>query len=610
MGYAGICSPNVQNNSDAYFNGDNLKEMWLNISVGNSTCSENTPTGNTAPTASAGPDYSIPKSTAFVLRGVSTDTNSDTLTYCWEQSDPTPAQMPPVSSSTVGPAFRSLTPSASPDRYMPAFSTVLSGSLASTWEVVPSVARTMNFLLTVRDNSSVGGNTASDNVVVTVVAAPPFTVSTPPTWAQNSTQTVNWTVGQSNMAPINCQTVNILFAANGVDFDTTLASGVPNTGTASITVPNIANSTNAKILVEAADNLFYAVSNAFAINGNSDFSISNMSGSQTICNLDELSYDFNYVVSNGFSESTTFSATITPEITGVNYTFTPPTLNADGTFTMNVTGLSNATPGDYMITVTGTSASIVKTVTANLTITNGHCASVPESSISDCVTGVVFNDINNINMASSSTPYVDFTSISTDVEIRSSYNLSVNLDTDGNFFYVVKAWIDWNQNCSFDDPGEEYDLGDIINQANQPSSESPLTITIPNDAILKTTTMRIGMKNTNSVNNDFSPCENGFYGQIQDYSVNVETTINVDEFNLETFSVYPNPTTGTLNVKLNNTEDVNISIIDIRGRRVYSQFNNSKTLIRTLDVSALASGMYLLNIERKGNMLTKKKIIE
>jgi len=610
MGYAGICSPNVQNNSDAYFNGDNLKEMWLNISVGNSTCSENTPTGNTAPTASAGPDYSIPKSTAFVLRGVSTDTNSDTLTYCWEQSDPTPAQMPPVSSSTVGPAFRSLTPSASPDRYMPAFSTVLSGSLASTWEVVPSVARTMNFLLTVRDNSSVGGNTASDNVVVTVVDAPPFTVSTPPTWAQNSTQTVNWTVGQSNMAPINCQTVNILFAANGVDFDTTLASGVPNTGTASITVPNIANSTNAKILVEAADNLFYAVSNAFAINGNSDFSISNMSGSQTICNLDELSYDFNYVVSNGFSESTTFSATITPEITGVNYTFTPPTLNADGTFTMNVTGLSNATPGDYMITVTGTSASIVKTVTANLTITNGHCASVPESSISDCVTGVVFNDINNINMASSSTPYVDFTSISTDVEIGSSYNLSVNLDTDGNFFYVVKAWIDWNQNCSFDDPGEEYDLGDIINQANQPSSESPLTITIPNDAILGTTTMRIGMKNTNSVNNDFGPCENGFYGQVQDYSVNVETTINVDEFNLETFSVYPNPTTGTLNVKLNNTEDVNISIIDIRGRRVYSQFNNSKTLIRTLDVSALASGMYLLNIERKGNMLTKKIIIE
>src|SRR5690606_20432631 len=133
--------------------------------------------GNIAPTANAGADVFIPKSTAFVLRGSSTDSNSDALTYCWEQSNPNPAQMPPVPTSTVGPAFRSLTPSASPDRYMPAFNTVLSGSLASTWEVVPSVARTMNFLLTVRDNAAVGGNTASDNVIVTVVDATPFTVS-------------------------------------------------------------------------------------------------------------------------------------------------------------------------------------------------------------------------------------------------------------------------------------------------------------------------------------------------------------------------------------------------------------------------------------------------
>ncbi|HLV40026.1 reprolysin-like metallopeptidase [Xanthomarina sp.] len=607
MGYAGICAPNVQNNSDAYFNGDNLKEMWLNISVGNSTCSENTSTGNIAPTANAGADVFIPKSTAFVLRGSSTDSNSDALTYCWEQSNPNPAQMPPVPTSTVGPAFRSLTPSASPDRYMPAFNTVLSGSLASTWEVVPSVARTMNFLLTVRDNAAVGGNTASDNVIVTVVDATPFTVSTPPSWAQNSTQTVNWAVGQSNVAPINSQIVNILFAANGIDFDTTLASGVPNTGTASITVPNISNSNTAKILVEAADNIFYAVSNAFSINGNSDFSISNASGSQTICNANELSYDFTYAISNGFSETTTFSAAISPAITGVNFAFTPTTLNADGTFTLNVTGLAGASAGNYNITVTGTSPSIVRTVTAGLTVSNGHCTSAAEPTDPDRITGVIFNTINNLNPAATNAPYEDFTSISTDVERGSSHAITVNVNTNGNYPYFIKVWIDWNQNCTFD-TNEAYSLGTAINVVNQATTGSPLTITVPSDAVLGMTTMRVVMKNENTDN--LLPCENGFYGQVEDYSVNIIAPLSVDEFDANTFSVYPNPTHGELYIKLNNTDDINISIIDIRGRRVYNEFNNNKTLVRTLDVSSLASGMYLLNIERNGSKATKKIIIE
>jgi len=258
MGYAGICAPNVQNNSDDYFNGDNLKEMWVNISQGNSSnCGEKTPSGNVAPEVDAGPNYFIPKSTAFILKGFAIDEDTDdVLTYTWEQSDAIPAPMPPQSTSTVGPAFRSLSPTTSPDRFMPNFSTVLSGSLSSTWEVVPSVARTMSFLLTVRDNSILGGNSSSDQVVITVVETSPFEVQTPPTWAPGSTQTVNWTVGETDLAPINCETVTIYFSEDGVDFSTLLAEEVPNSGSAEITLPNIANTTEARILVEAVDHIF------------------------------------------------------------------------------------------------------------------------------------------------------------------------------------------------------------------------------------------------------------------------------------------------------------------------------------------------------------------
>lgn len=268
MGYAGICVPNVQNNSDDYFNGENIKEMWANISVGNSSlCFAGSATNNIAPLVDAGDNFTIPISTAFVLRGFASDTDTTSgLTYCWEQTDAAPGVMPPQSTNSVGPLFRSLDPSTSSDRYMPSLNTVLSGSLSTTWEVVPSVGRDINFTLTVRDNEVGGAAIGSDDLIVTVQnSSTPFTVNTPVSWPADSSQDVSWVVGQTNSNPINCQTVNILFTINGGLSFITLASGVPNTGMASITVPDIANTNNAILLVEAADNIFYAVSNTFAI---------------------------------------------------------------------------------------------------------------------------------------------------------------------------------------------------------------------------------------------------------------------------------------------------------------------------------------------------------
>jgi len=278
MGYAGICSPNVQINSDDYFHGENIKEMWLNISQGNSTCAEITATANSAPIADAGFDYFIPKSTPFILKGKALDANADDLlTYTWEQNDRNPAPMPPQPTSTVGPAFRSLTPSTSPNRFMPSFSTVLSGSLASTWEVVPSVARTMSFLLTVRDNSVLVGNTSSDEMIVTTIDTEPFEIQTPPTWAPGSTQTVTWTVGESDIAPINCETVNIYFSDDGVDFSTELVMGVPNSGSAEITFPNIADASDPRLLIEAADHIFYTVSETLLPLSQNSFTVEDVS---------------------------------------------------------------------------------------------------------------------------------------------------------------------------------------------------------------------------------------------------------------------------------------------------------------------------------------------
>jgi hypothetical protein len=78
MGYAGITSQDVQPHSDDYFVYANVKQIQDNM-VGK-TCPVRTTLTNVAPVVNAGADYTIPKSTPFILDGTATDANGDTLT--------------------------------------------------------------------------------------------------------------------------------------------------------------------------------------------------------------------------------------------------------------------------------------------------------------------------------------------------------------------------------------------------------------------------------------------------------------------------------------------------------------------------------------------------
>ncbi|MDB4286155.1 GEVED domain-containing protein [bacterium] len=141
-------------------------------------------------------------------------------------------------------------------------------------------------------------------------------------------------------------------------------------------------------------------------------------------------------------------------------------------------------------------------------------------------TGVTLVDFNTINNATGKTqPYTDYTaSDSTTVEIGSSHNLNVNLDTDGNYTIRSRAWIDWNHDGDFFDAGESFELGSAQNTANGPTTNSPLAITIPLTAKLGKTKMRVSAK----YNVAPSPCETGFDGEVEDYSIIIDKMRLVD----------------------------------------------------------------------------------
>ncbi|OJX51131.1 MAG: hypothetical protein BGO88_08060 [Flavobacterium sp. 38-13] len=272
MGYAGICSPNVQNGSDAYFHAVSIAQMVSHITGNFGNCVPGVANGNTPPTVPALTSYTIPAGTPFVLRGSATDVNGDALTYCWEQTNSgVNTNLPSATSTTSNPNFRSVAPSSSPNRYFPSLANIVSGG-TSPWEVIPTVARTLNFALTVRDNRSPnGGQTTRQNMTVTTsTAAGPFTVTSQNTdgitWTQGQTQTVTWNVANTTAAPFNTANVNILLSTDGgLTYPTVLVANTPNDGSQTITVPNTA-APFCRIMVESVGNIFYAInSKTFAI---------------------------------------------------------------------------------------------------------------------------------------------------------------------------------------------------------------------------------------------------------------------------------------------------------------------------------------------------------
>ncbi|MCL6296309.1 reprolysin-like metallopeptidase [Jejuia spongiicola] len=620
MGYAGITGANnVALNSDDYFHYQSIKQILDNIAT--KSCQTTEPIANNPPVADAGSDYYIPKGTAYILKGAATDIDgSDNLTYCWEQID-----SGITSNQNFGPTLnfgsmnRSLPPSGSTDRYIPKLSSVLAGNttqsaptLGSDWETVSTVARTLNWALTVRDRapaSATGGQTSYDRMQIIVEDVTPFTVKNPVSWTQGTNQTIEWTVGQTTNGTINCQNVNIKLSTNGSKFPITIASNTPNDGSFTYTVPAMANTTNARILVEAADNIFYDVSDfEFSISTNPDFFIANEVLTPITCGGTTATFTFDYVAANGFNENTTFSASGNPGASTI--AFSPTSRTTSGPVTMTISNLGAVAQDDYTLNIITTpTVTPAKNRDIAFPFFNGNCISVGSTTYGTSTTLVQFNTINQASAKPSG--YSDYMSSPTDVNRNSSYNLTINANTDGNFTTATKVWIDWNQNCSFDDAGEEYNLGDATNTSDGATGNSPLSITIPNDATLGNTIMRVSTK----FKDDGLPtsCENGFDGEVEDYALNVQVSLAVEEFGFDNFAVFPNPNKGEFTIKLNSSlsSNVNVEVYDLRGRKIYkNRYKNAGDFNEKINLNNVQSGMYILNVSDDKRKSTRKIIVE
>ncbi len=267
MSYVGGCgSDNIQFQGDLYYHGGSIEEIKNFVTFGG-TCGSWQTTLNNPPvvTLQYQDNFSIPISTPFELNGSAIDPDGDALTYTWEGMDAGP-ETPlgePLGNTAI---FRSWPAGNETNRIFPRLSTILANGFNAA-EQLPTYTRDLTFRLTARDNKPDGGGVGwADVAFKAVELAGPFLVVSPNTantiWRVGELVEVKWDVANTNAAPVNCQKVNILLSTNtGLAYPIILAENTENDGSQFVLVPNNLTSL-ARVRIEAADNVFFDLSNA------------------------------------------------------------------------------------------------------------------------------------------------------------------------------------------------------------------------------------------------------------------------------------------------------------------------------------------------------------
>ncbi|MDB2434395.1 M12 family metallo-peptidase [Luminiphilus sp.] len=260
MSYAGLCgADNIASAVDALFHHQSFEEIITYTTEGfGAACGTESDIGNTVPEVSAGADYVVPKQTPLVVFGSATDVQQVALQFSWEQRDLGPQAALTDPDDGRIPLFRMLPSASNGTRYLPALSTVVSGS-TSLSERIPQIGRDMNMRLTVKDG--VGG-VQSDDIMVTVDGnSGPFTVVSPNGGERvGGSRTIRWDSAFTEQAPVSASVIDVYLSTDaGVSFDQLIGS-VDNTGIATLAFPSGIQSSTALVMLRGADNIFYDVS--------------------------------------------------------------------------------------------------------------------------------------------------------------------------------------------------------------------------------------------------------------------------------------------------------------------------------------------------------------
>ncbi|MDC8001689.1 M4 family metallopeptidase [Aequorivita todarodis] len=269
----------------------------------------------------------------------------------------------------------------------------------------------------------------------------------------------------------------------------------------------------------------------------------------------------------------------------------------------NITGLSPATAYSFKVRAhdaAGNNSGFSNTVNVT-TLSNSvtYCTSKGNNSSYEWIDLVKLNNLNN--PSGNDGGYKDNTNLSANLPYGSN-TIQISAGFSGSSYREYwRIWVDFNQNGTFD----SNEL--MVSGSSRSSATLSATFTVPTSALAGPTRMRVSMK----YNTSQSPCETFSYGEVEDYTVIVGNNAAPQAFTegsslaSSEMVLYPNPAKHILNIGLTDATGKDYVLYNIMGQVV-----GKGDYAESLDVSALQSGVYMLEVNTDTSKIMKRFVKE
>ena len=321
-------------------------------------------------------------------------------------------------------------------------------------------------------------------------------------------------------------------------------------------------------------------------------------------------FEFEFNTYNDYNAMTVISASGAPDNATVSVS--PSFINSNGTVTVTIGNLVNTAQGDYTITVSATSFAGAQY--ADVVLKN-NCTSL------QCTE---FNSNENLNLAipdgAGNNQYGDPVTTTLSVpDLGTISSIIVNVDVSHTYIQDLQIAlfhpdletyaILWQRSCDGED-GIDVTFSD---GANVIECANP---TVGTFAPFEVLSIFEGMASEGEWLLYARDGYNQDSGVINDWSIEIcsEIPLSSDDNSnlLENISVYPNPSSGIFNVKLNSfiNSEIEISVYDILGREIsQNSFNTISNFNEEIDISNASPGIYLMSISSERGKVTRRIIV-
>jgi PKD repeat protein len=237
----------------------------------------------------------------------------------------------------------------------------------------------------------------------------------------------------------------------------------------------------------------------------------------------------------------------------------------------------------------------LKTDYIHVTSATGPCTAA-STYCDEFIQKVVLETINNETACNNYTDY----NLSTILIKGQSYNITIIPQITGGqpgTAYVgdeIAAWIDFNSDFDFDDPGERIAFVSIVS-----GSSLVFNFPVPSNAVTGVVKMRVRItfNATQGGEGPVSPCGITNYGEVEDYNIMLSNSLGLEQNHLDAVSIYPNPASDEVKVDLSGIDGGNITLelTDMTGKVIQVQ-NHLTGGMAAFNLSAVAKGSYHIRI--------------